>query len=1261
MNLRLRVAWGGGEARQWQGSLSAEHGSFSRLDYLGLDANESATIYLDNNTVHVEQRADRDYDGFDIQVSGSRQTVLELALAPSNTPEDKHEIDVPLEELITGYRHVTLDDRGNQILIQRVSGDRLRTKFDRSSLVFSPGESFEFEVEPHETGLTDQFSLQCHVELFGDDDQEPLWDQRKALTWESEGGFESIGPITVPLPDSEGVYRVVISVFRKRFRNTFMQPAPLLQREIQLVVVADEAPERMGSSNTPWELIDTITPNHASWMEWLSKVPKLPLLPDFQQEPLGNNESTIGQHLGQELVELAPKGWQAYPTSTRGTGKPHIVEVEYPSDVPQTLGISIVETNAVGQVVPLGLDSGVDVTRDAATEPPRMLRHRLIFWPRTSTPLVLLTNQRNNQPAIFGKIRVYAGPDSLPLPDDPESEPMEDPRLLAAYFDQPFFPENFSSPEAADSWSGRSLKDWGTFYEGGKRLVEYLKHVGYNGAVISVASQGGTIYPSRCLKSNPQYDTGTFFASGQDPVQKDVLEMLFRLFDRANLTLIPSVHFSSTLEGLERQLRANPAEARGIALVDRQGKAWREGYETKRGMGPHYNPLDKRVQTAMHRVLNEITDRYGEHRSFGGLGLQLSPDTYSLLPGEHWGNDEVTWQRFQQDHDISVSGRKSREDAFRSRDDQRAWLHWRASLLARFHQEMLESLQTKRDDARLYLLGGDIFTNPLVQPMLRPTIPNRLRVDEALLQMGIAAENYAEQNEIVFFRPQRTAPRRPLAQQAININLATNRAADQAFSEFDPAASLFYHERRVLPLPSFNAQSPFGQDNTHTVLYRQATPSAVCNRQRFVHHLALRDVRYFADGGRMLPMGQEDSVRNLFKTLSQLPARKFNTVTPQTTTWPTQPLVVRTLAHQGKTYLYVVNDSPWHVTAEIDIQAPKRCELEPLGQRQATQSSWYEDQMTWGLDLEPFDVAAATLSTDQAAVETWRVSVDRDTYASLRRKVEELKGRVLRLQQPNPLNTLTNPSFEASPQRPTGWIAATKKGVAIEVDTETAFEGEQSLKIASQGPVAWIRSDPFDPPKTGRVAVVVRLRVDDPENQPPLRLAIDGKFLDESSYYVPFNVGRNSNVKPIGDDWGDKPYVLLISDLPTNELVNIRVGFDLMGAGQVWIDDVHVYDRWFPKHEQDDLMIMRGLAARSLSKGHLADCRRILNGYWSQFLMQHISAQTARMAKAPPATPGGGGGGSFPPPQPEEGAEKPSMLDKVKKRLPTKVFPFRLR
>ena len=89
--LHLRVTWGGGAARRWEGRLRIDNGELSDLRYLGLDADESATIYLDPKSaspaardaagerhydcVQIKQTAPRDIDGFDIRVRGvSRQT-----------------------------------------------------------------------------------------------------------------------------------------------------------------------------------------------------------------------------------------------------------------------------------------------------------------------------------------------------------------------------------------------------------------------------------------------------------------------------------------------------------------------------------------------------------------------------------------------------------------------------------------------------------------------------------------------------------------------------------------------------------------------------------------------------------------------------------------------------------------------------------------------------------------------------------------------------------------------------------------------------------------------------------------------------------------------------------------------------------------------------------------------------------------------------------------------------------------------------------
>ena len=102
------------------------------------------------------------------------------------------------------------------------------------------------------------------------------------------------------------------------------------------------------------------------------------------------------------------------PVADRRVGQPHIVEVEYPSDVPQTIGLSIVDPNAAGAVVPMGLDSGVYVPDEAAADKPRLAVHRLVFWPRTKNPLLLITNRREGTPAVYGKIRVLAGRATCP-------------------------------------------------------------------------------------------------------------------------------------------------------------------------------------------------------------------------------------------------------------------------------------------------------------------------------------------------------------------------------------------------------------------------------------------------------------------------------------------------------------------------------------------------------------------------------------------------------------------------------------------------------------------------------------------------------------------------------------------------------------------------------------------------------------------------------------------------------------------------------
>ena len=272
----------------------------------------------------------------------------------------------------------------------------------------------------------------------------------------------------------------------------------------------------------------------------------------------------------------------------------------------------------------------------------------MLIWPRTSSPLLLLTNRRNGSRAQFGKIRLSAGPSRLPRAFSPSDPPPE--RLLAGYLNRPLFTSDFSASESLDPFTGRSLTDWQTFYEGGTRLADYLNSVGYNGVMLNVFSEGSTIYPSKLLEPTPRWDTGAFFDHGQDPSRKDVLELLLRLFDREHLKLIPTLQFATPLPELEALLRTGGRESDGIQLIGPAGSPWTDVQPSHHGMEPYYNPLDERVQRAMLAVVHELVDRYGKHSSLAGLGVELSVHGYMQLPGDLWGLDDQTIHRFEQRH-----------------------------------------------------------------------------------------------------------------------------------------------------------------------------------------------------------------------------------------------------------------------------------------------------------------------------------------------------------------------------------------------------------------------------------------------------------------------------------------------------------------------------------------------------------------------------------------------------------------------------------
>ena len=139
--------------------------------------------------------------------------------------------------------------------------------------------------------------------------------------------------------------------------------------------------------------------------------------------------------------------------------------------------------------------------------------------------------------------------------------------------------------------------------------------------------------------------------------------------------------------------------------------------------------------------------------------------------------------------------------------------------------------------------------------------------------------------------------------------------------------------------------------------------------------------------------------------------------------------------------------------------------------------------------------------------------------------------------------------------------------------TKQPHTGTRSLhmKVTDQNKIAWIRNREFPAPKTGRLSLLAWIRTKDQAKQPQLRIAID----TGRGYYTFATLGKDVDGETVseklGKAWPGEPYLFHCDTLPT-DLEKVSIGFDLVGEGEVWIDDVEVYDLYFFDTELNELL-----------------------------------------------------------------------------------------
>lgn len=1192
VNVRLRIAWGTNEPakHRWSGQISCSGATLTGLQPLGVEADASAAVLLHENRIYVDPHDKRGFDGCDVTVAGDSEAIMrfELRSDQAGTPTV---IESPLGKLVREQLREPLDSMGGFLLVYRSPGDQIRVQLDRKNLIFQPEENWPLRLQ---TDLGRQMIsgpavLEVVMRKLG----------QETILWQTS---QSLDPnaldrqqlsIDVPCPQVEGGYRLSLIVRTEPSLTTRIVPGqipkPIMTREIDFAVIDPQT--RLPELTDRWTPLLSIDPANPSWWQRLPTWAQVSRLTGKPPGAIGNVRLLLRQDDPHGFVELPPSSnmtdpsWQSFAMPILEVGVPHVVEISYPRQERLHLGISIIEPDAAGRVMSTIVDSGICNHEVIEPERSEVGTHQIIFWPRTSSPQLLIVNRGHADSGVFGRITLSRLETTNPVGPAPSN----DSRTVAAYTAKPIFPVNFGAAEVLDPASGMSVQSWSTFIDGAQRFAQYLKFNGYNSALVSVAADGSTLYPSEVLNPSPRYDTGVLASNGQDPIRKDVVEMLLRIGDREQVRFIPAIQLAMPLPRLEAARLA--ADSLGIEFVDVSGQSRKSSRRAAQ-----YNLLDERVRQEIAAVIVEIARRYSKHSSLSGIALQLDSNGFGVLPGLAWGVDDRTLARFCSEEGLEPFSRGLLLEDYREQ-----WQAWRTQIVTKFYSELAMEIQKERSDLKLILMTENLFADPELKQASRSHASNPNQLKQLLAERGIDLEALASIPGLQIVNTNRLLSGRRLQERV--ADLTSNEAAhDALFAKGQPWAVIqSFEDSRV---QSFDSLSPFGVDRTHLSLAMPVLPSSEVSQRSLMSTLQADGIPAVFVGGEFLTTVFNPKSRDSLKTLQDLP-REFQ----ETASFRKQPFVLKIVRDKNASYLLCINEAPWTASATMELQLDKPTLWRRLGDVSNAKPAgipaegYATASDSWPVQLGPYEFRAWRFDTQQLRIKNLKIATNTIGIAYLEQKIEEISSRTGNLNIARDYPQLQNPGFELDEgtARIFGWQP--RKGVngAVEVQATTARSGAKALRLQSTDNIGVaVQSHLFALPRTGMLNISADVFASNLDESSRLMVAVE---TDENGEAYRRSTIYESASLPVGE-W--KSVVLSVHDLPVGDAEQVRIQFHLVGRGEVILDDVQLCDLQFDDQRKSEL-VKRIFAAKSaLQEAEVIDCLRLVEGYWPRYLVENV-------------------------------------------------------
>lgn len=1220
-------------------------------------------MHADSSGIVIHEERGLDLNGVELQVADWRRARLSVELVPKSGRDKPTRVDVAVADLVVSPVQQSLDADGNRLAIRRAPGDELRVVFDEAATsIRRSGETIRFTVHPLLSRMATATAPELRLRLKRSAGGE-IRAQSKVLEALSDETPRAAGPapqlfapvpLAVTLPEQEGGYDIEMELVE---RGGLRWARSLATRTLQVVAVADAAPKEPAGDD--WRVVYELDPGSPKLLERLRRlpgvsmpsmgmpsvpVPKMPLpsfslpkvplpTPSLPNVPvpkmpvpkmpsvnsmvpglsglLSVGHSTLDTHPLGAMLKLPAAGaepaWEGIALVSAEPGRPHLVEIEYPLDQDTLVGVRVLEQS--GAVVRATGGSGFEVRRPlvSAGATPKLGVHRFVFWPHTRTPLLLVANLSPRSTASFGRVRILAGPSRLAAAASLSQQGSS--RRILMHLPT----ADFSSFGAVDG-----PRDWDALLGGVRRSAEWALAQGVAGAVLGVYADGAAIWPTALTHGAPRWGSGGSFDGAVETIPKDVLELACQIYARERLRLVPAVVCNGAVPALEA-LAARDGEPAGILCVGRDGRTDSGGDGTR---AIRYNILDPRVQDVVERLVSELADRTSASSAVDGIAIVLPHDGWLHAPGVAWGLDDTTFGRF-----IAAAGQEAAVlagpvlpgvDPNSRRFEGRAalvegplreqWLAWRETEVAAFYGRLADTIAARKSSWNLYVAPTTLFVEGPLAARFRPTLAANPPDADVMRSIALDPGRITAHDRIVYVSPHVHAAtddvvERGLVHQA-NHSLPLLRAAALAARR----GAAFVEQPATLDVRPVLSHGPFATTTAAPVAV-PAVSTGVEVRRPLAEALVASDIEVVFDMG-LAHRRIDDDDRRRQRAIELLPAERLELVEQAPA-----PLVVRTKTGESGTWVTVVNASAAACRAAVSCDhAP------PAAVDAATRAALpVAPAGEVAIDLDAWETKTIVFEGERRVVSA-RPAFAPEMQEQIARLIADLGQRRAALEAAVPMAVLDNPGFEL-PQLGglvPGWELLEPKRGSLALVAGRPADGGRGARFASVNGLATLRSNPFPPPATGRISVAVWVRIAAGDQQPPLRIAIEG-VEDDREFYRFAPVGRGSGAMPVSGEWSQ--FVLQIDDLPTRGIESLRVRLDLLGPGTIELDDVRVFDLAFDESQRVQLTRLLAVAEERLVAGDLGGCLIQLEGYWPRFLAERVPAEGPLSVAEPAAGP----------------------------------------